>query len=131
RSQVLVVTGEPGIGKSRLATELGNSLGHGRLFIGRGWPCGAQRRLGPLAEVVEAALGVESTGASTRATIEQAARKVAGNAEARALATDLSVLLLDGSSPRDATRSDRDLLRAARVVLEWAAADAPAVAVFD
>ena len=131
RSQVVVVTGEPGIGKSRLAVELGNSLGRGRLFVGRCSPFGDQRRLGPLAEVVEAAIGVESTGASTRATIEQAARRIAGDEEARALATDLSVLLLDGSSPRDATRSDRDLLRAARVVLEWAAADAPAVAVFD
>jgi class 3 adenylate cyclase/tetratricopeptide (TPR) repeat protein len=130
RSRVLVVTGEPGIGKSRLAAELGHSLGQGRLFIGRCSPFGDQRRLGPLAEIVETALGIDTAGAGARRSIDRVARRIAG-AESRALAADLRVLLLDDSSPHEAARTDRDLLRSARLVLGWAARDVPAVAVLD
>jgi class 3 adenylate cyclase/tetratricopeptide (TPR) repeat protein len=130
RASVIVVTGEPGIGKSRLAVELGHSLGEGRLFVGRCSPFGDQRRLGPLAEIVESALGLDTTAPARKRAIDQVARRIAGP-DARSLAVDLRVLLLDDTGSRDAARSDRDLLRAVRVVLEWAARDVVAVAVLD
>ncbi|MEP6759666.1 MAG: adenylate/guanylate cyclase domain-containing protein [Actinomycetota bacterium] len=110
KAHVLVVTGEPGIGKSRLAAELGHSLPPGRLFIGRCTPFGDQRRLAPVAEVVDAALALAD-----------------GNREA--VASDLNVLLL--GVPGSPSRTDRDLLHAARLALEAAARTGTVAVVLD
>ena len=45
RARLLVVTGDPGIGKSRLARELGYSLPPQRFLVGRCEPFGQRRPL--------------------------------------------------------------------------------------
>src|SRR5207344_2687262 len=48
RARVLVVTGDPGIGKSRLAQELGHSLPPQRFLVGRCVTFGERRPLSAL-----------------------------------------------------------------------------------
>ena len=118
RSRVLVVTGEPGIGKSRLAQELERSLPHHRLLFGRCAPFGDRRGLSALADAVAAAVGVGAAGvsdAATRQAIDRAARRIARGQHPAALAADLRTLL---AVEDDASRSERDAARAARLVLE-------------
>jgi hypothetical protein len=68
RSRALVVAGEPGIGKTRLAQEFGNSFAPERFFIGRCSPFGDQGRLWPLAQVVGGAIGIAPAGTGARLT---------------------------------------------------------------
>ncbi len=130
RGRVLVLTGEPGIGKSRLAGELGHSVPPERFLVGRCVPFGARPLLSAMAEAVSAALGLvpgRST-ATARRTIDRASRRIEAGEHPAALAADLRALVgLDGEAPR----SDRDAARAARLVLEDLAAAGPVVVVLD
>jgi class 3 adenylate cyclase/tetratricopeptide (TPR) repeat protein len=129
RSRVLVITGEPGVGKSRLARELSHSLPPGRLFIGRCSPFRDQRRLAPLAEVVAAALGLAPGDLAGRNTVERVARRV-GRGRQAAVAADLRALLgID--DPETSRRGDRDVIQAARLVIEDAARGGPVAVVLD
>ncbi len=127
RTRVLVVTGEPGIGKSRLAAELAHSVPGDRTFVGRCTPFGDQRRLGPLADIVAAALGIEPD-VREPAAIKRALTGLAGG-EAVKLLPDLRLLLLGDHD--DPSRSDRDLVRATRLIVEAVAQDRPAVVAVD
>ena len=131
RSRVLVVTGEPGIGKSRLAQELERSLPHHRLLFGRCAPFGDRRGLSALADAVAAAVGVGAAGvsdAATRQAIDRAARRIARGQHPAALAADLRTLL---AVEDDASRTERDAARAARLVLEDVARQGPVAVVLD
>ena len=131
RSRVLVVTGEPGIGKSRLAQELERSLPHHRLLFGRCAPFGDRRGLSALADAVAMAVGVGSPGvsdAATRQAIDRAARRIARGQHPAALAADLRTLL---AVEEDASRSERDAARGARLVLEDVARQGPVAVVLD
>ena len=119
-SRVVVLTGEPGIGKSRLAQELGSSLAPGRFLLGRCAPFG-ERRLSSLAEVVACALGVGTGTAvdATRAAIERVARRIARTHHLSVTPDLRSLLGVD--DPSRSRRSDRDIMRATRLVIEDAA----------
>lgn len=116
-SRVVVVVGEPGIGKSRLALELAPSIGEGRFLIGRCPPFGDPPPLVALGEAIRQAIGVDPGTQPAEASREvDAAAERLGRGRAGALAADLRTLLgIDGSGP---ARSERDAVRAARIVLE-------------
>jgi class 3 adenylate cyclase/predicted ATPase len=130
RSRVLVVTGEPGIGKSRLAEELGHSLPPQRFLVGRCPPFGEHRPLSALADAVAAALGLPPgavRGAADDA-IEGAAHRIGRGHSPAALAADLRALVApDPAVPR----SERDAARAARLVLEDRARHGPVALALD
>jgi len=130
RSRVLVVTGEPGIGKSRLASELGRSVPQHRLLFGRCTPFGDRRGLSALADAVASAIGVGpgASDAVTREAIDRSARRIARGRQPAALAADLRTLF---AVEDDASRSERDAARAARLVLEDVARHGPVVVVLD
>ncbi|MDP9265670.1 MAG: AAA family ATPase, partial [Chloroflexota bacterium] len=132
RGRVLVVVGEPGIGKSRLAQELGHSLGAGRFLVGRSAPFGDRGRLSALAQIVGGVLGIERNGATeeaTRAAIDRAARRI-GRSAGVSVVAELRTLLAP-ADPRVAARSDRDVVHAARIVLEAATRGGPIAVVLD
>lgn len=119
-SRVVLLVGEPGIGKSRLAQELGGSLAPGRFLLGRCAPFG-ERRLSSLAEVVACALGLGAGAAVdvTRTAIDRVARRIA-RTQRVAVTADLRALL-GVDDPARSRRSDRDIMRATRLVIEDAA----------
>ena len=130
RSRVVVLTGEPGIGKSRVADELGASLPPSRFLVGRCEPFGARPLLSAMAQAVASGLGIEPGTAPTaaRTAIDAAARRVAPGTRSGALAADLRALVgLDVDAPR----SERDAAHAARLVLEERAGSGPVVVVLD
>jgi class 3 adenylate cyclase/tetratricopeptide (TPR) repeat protein len=131
RVRVLVVVGEPGIGKSRLALELGSSLQPGGLLVGRCSAFGEQHPLGALAEAVGAAVGLSpgDDSVAARDAIDRLARRIAPTEGRRAFASDLRTLLRIGRE--EAHRSDRDAALAARGVIEDAARRGPVVIVLD
>lgn len=130
RSRVVVVTGEPGIGKTRLASELGHSLPEGRFLVGRCAPFGERPPLSALAEAVAGALGVVGAPPEVaREAIDRAARRIAPTRRAAALTADLrSLLAVEGEVP---ARSERDAARAARLVIGDVASDGPTAVVLD
>ena len=130
RARVLIVTGDPGIGKSRLAQELGHSLPPQRFLVGRCEPFGDRRPLSALAEVVADALGLASDAptSAVRAAIDRAAHRIGRGQHPAALAADLRALVApDPGAPR----SERDAARAARLVLEDRARHGPVAVVLD
>jgi class 3 adenylate cyclase len=129
-SRVLVVTGEPGIGKSRLAQELGSSLPPNHFLVGRCMTFGERRPLSALAEAVTAALGLApgAPPAAARETIDRVARRIGRGQHPAALAADLRALLALGPG---APRSERDTARAARLVLEDRTHEGPVAVVLD
>jgi class 3 adenylate cyclase/tetratricopeptide (TPR) repeat protein len=130
RTRVLVVIGDPGIGKSRLATELGHSLPPHRFLVGRCAPFGERRPLSALAEAVATTLGLPPDASITavRDSIAKAARRIGRGKHPAALAADLRALV----APDDgAPRSERDAARAARLVLEDRARAGPVAVVLD
>ena len=129
-TRVLIVTGEPGIGKSRLAMELGHSVPQHSFLVGRCVPFGEQRPLSALADAVGNAIGLPpgaSTSAATEA-IDRVTRRIRPGRGSRALVADLRALL---AVDDDASRSERDAARGARLVLKDRARRGPVAVVLD
>ena len=129
-SRVLAVVGEPGIGKSRLAVELGHSLPAERFLVGRCVPFGDRPPFAAIGDAVAQAIGLQpgADRAATSAAVETTVRRI-GDRAATALAADLRTLL--GAEPLDEVRSDRDAVRAARLVLEDLAREGTVAVVLD
>jgi class 3 adenylate cyclase/tetratricopeptide (TPR) repeat protein len=131
RSRTLVIVGEPGVGKSRLAVELGDSLPSGHLLSGTCVPFGERRPLGALAEAVARAIGIRpgTDSAAAAAAIDRVSRRIGRGQRPGALAADLRALLSIGADTKP--RSDRDASRAARFVIEDRARDGTVAVVLD
>ena len=131
RSRVIAVVGEPGIGKSRLAAELGHSLPPGRFLVGRCVPFGDRPPFAAIGDAVSQAIGLPpgADPQATSAVVEATVRRIGGGRSVAALAADLRTLL--GAEPVDEVRSDRDAVRAARLVLEDLAREGTVAVVLD
>jgi class 3 adenylate cyclase/tetratricopeptide (TPR) repeat protein len=127
--QVVLVFGEPGIGKSRLADELESRLaGRAAVYRGACVPYGEGATWAPLAEVVTAEIGVSR--ADPEHTRRVLALRLANRhppEEAALIEAQLEALL--GTSHREVAGSE--LLWALRRYFEAAAREFPAVIVLD
>jgi class 3 adenylate cyclase/tetratricopeptide (TPR) repeat protein len=121
RSRVLVVKGEPGLGKSRLAEEFATRGRPSTVLMGRCKPFGQRRPLDPFGEALSGAIGPvgASTSRETASFVEELAIRVAGTAPERVgLVRDLRILL--GIERPRGRRPDalEGLARAGRAVIE-------------
>ncbi|CAN5747363.1 hypothetical protein BH24ACT3_BH24ACT3_08420 [soil metagenome] len=145
---VVLVTGEPGIGKTLLALELHLALWSDRPVGHFLWaacpPYGASSSLGPLAELVRAGLGVDAEAARSRqvTTVRDRVGPIAEATEAdRALLTArVGQLLGLHDLPSRATETDPgptrarvvdELVGAAMLILAGLARHAPTLVVLD
>ena len=132
RSRILLFVGEPGIGKSRLASEV-RKLRMGTVLIGRCPAFGDQLPLHALAEAVGAGLGVAP--GDPPATVDAAVRRLRSSvptAERSAFSRDVRLLFGSERVPRGQARgSVHDAGRAARVVLETLARRRPVIVILD
>jgi class 3 adenylate cyclase/tetratricopeptide (TPR) repeat protein len=132
RSRVLLVTGEPGCGKTRLAAELRRRR-LARVLAGRCPAFGHQLPLHALAEAVASGLRIDPGGAA--GAMDDAAREVTPRirrADRASFARDLRLLLGAERVPKgEARRSVHEAARAARTAIEALAADRPLVIVID
>jgi class 3 adenylate cyclase/tetratricopeptide (TPR) repeat protein len=131
-SRVLLFVGEPGIGKSRLASQV-RKLRMGTVLIGRCPAFGAQLPLHALAEALGASLGIAPGVAP--ATVEAAVRRLRPaipSADRSAFSRDVRLLFGSEPVPKGQARgSVHDAGRAARVVLETLARDRPVIVILD
>lgn len=132
RSRVLLFVGEPGIGKSRLASQV-RKLRMGTVLVGRCPAFGDQLPLHALAEALGAALGI-APGAPP-ATVDAAVRRLRPSmpsADRSAFSRDVRLLFGSERVPRGQARgSVHDAGRAARIVLETLARRRPVIVVLD
>jgi len=133
RSRVLVVRGEPGLGKSRVAAEFRKHLRRGSVLVGRCVPFGPQLPLHALAEAIGGAADV-SPGAPLKA-IEAGATRLAERitgVDRRTLVREMSLLLAGRVAPGQPPGSVYDALRAVRAVVEGLArVKQPMIVVLD
>ena len=121
QSRVVVVVGEPGLGKSRLAQEFVARRRPATVLTGRCKAFGQSRPLDALGEALSGALsaGGASTPGDAASFVEEFATRVAGTAPERAgLVRDLRILL--GLERPHGRRPDavEGLVRAGRVMVE-------------
>jgi class 3 adenylate cyclase len=134
-SGVLVLTGEAGAGKTRLAAEFGRRQPDAIILAGRCTAYGQRLPLSPLAGAVQELMGV-AQGAQ-RTTVDRGVRRladrVAGPRRGRELTRGLQLLL--GTAASRPGRHLEDAVAqatlAARTVLEGLAREAPVIAVLD
>jgi class 3 adenylate cyclase/tetratricopeptide (TPR) repeat protein len=132
RSRVLVVTGEPGTGKSRMAAELRRRR-IARVLVGRCPSFGQQLPLHALAEAVAMGIGVDP-GASAAAVDRRAAKldRDLPPEERRSFGRNLRLLLGAERPPAGQARgSVNDAVHAGRHALEILARERPLVVVID
>jgi class 3 adenylate cyclase len=135
RSSVLVLTGEAGAGKSRLAVEFGRRRPDAIILAGRCTAYGQQLPLSPIAGAVQELMGVAEGAQRTVVDRElrRLADRVAGPRRGRELARGLRLLL--GTAGSHLVRHLEDTVAqaalAARTVLEGLAREAPVIAVLD
>jgi class 3 adenylate cyclase/tetratricopeptide (TPR) repeat protein len=131
RPRVLVVSAEPGLGKSRLAEEFARRLRGVTVLSGRCAAFGQRRPLAALAEAVGTAVDLKSqTDRGQDIALARLARRITGG-DSAALARDLALLL--GVSQPASRRPDAvaGAVRAARAVLEHLAAERPVLVIID
>ena len=132
RSQVNVVAGEPGLGKSRLADEFARRVHPATVLSGRCRPFGRRRPLDALAEaLLGAILPSGSRDREIRTAIERVAGRVAGAHDSAALVRNMGILL--GIERPGGRRPDpiEALLRAVRTIVEDLARKRPVVLIID
>ncbi len=133
RSRVLVVAGEPGVGKSRLAAEFRERSGAAAVLEGRCIPFGQRLPLHALAEAVGEAAGVEAgTGASRAETAASRLAALMARGGPKTLHRDLQLLLgAERIPPGQPRGSVHDAARAARTILEHLAGRGVVVVILD
>ena len=133
RSRLLIVSGDPGIGKSHLAAEFCRERSVLAVLTGRCLPFGQRLPLQALAEAIAEAAGtaVDAPPDEANAAVERLARRVRTGLRLdrwRRISPDAH------RAPRGAdrpTQSIGDATRAVRAVMEWLAAARPLVVVLD
>ena len=131
RPRVVVVTAEPGLGKTRLAEEFARRLSGVTVLSGRCAAFGQRRPLAALADAVGSAVDLGGRkGRDQDAALARLARRISGG-DSAALARDLSLLL--GVSQPVSRRPDavEGAVRAARAALEHLAAIRPVLVIID
>ena len=135
RSNLLVVTAEPGAGKTRLATEFARRRPDAILLTGRCTPYGQRLPLSPIAGAVQDLIGlaVDAPRAVTDREVRRLADRVAGPRQARDLVRGLKLLLgtADPHGVRDPSGAVGEATLAARAVVEGLAREGPVIAVVD
>ena len=130
-ARVLLVTGEPGSGKSRLAAELRRRR-VARVLVGRCRSFGDPLPLQALAEAVASGLGL-APDASAQAiddTVSGLAPRVP-RPDRPGLARDLRLLLGTEPAAGQHRGSVQDAVRAGRVAIELVASEGPSIVVID
>jgi class 3 adenylate cyclase/tetratricopeptide (TPR) repeat protein len=141
RTRVRVVVAEPGVGKSRLADELGTRLIDFRVFAGASHPYGQRLPLAALAEAIGSAIGVPADSDPHRArriiARQLRRRKVVGAELVGAQAQLEGILgLIEPTNAGDAA-TDRpgglavDAAQAAREAIRLLATGGPALVILD
>jgi class 3 adenylate cyclase/tetratricopeptide (TPR) repeat protein len=133
RCRVQVITGEPGLGKTRLAEEFARRSRPARVLTGRCRPFGQRRPLDALGE----ALSVEILGTGQRdvdaskAVLERVAGRIGDPTERAGVARDLGILL--GLERPRGRRPDaiEGVVRAARWIVEDLAKQGPVLLILD
>jgi class 3 adenylate cyclase/tetratricopeptide (TPR) repeat protein len=135
RSSVLVVTAEPGAGKTRLATEFAKGRTDAILLAGRCSAYGQRLPLAPIAAALQQLIGIpeEAPKAVTDREVRRLAHRVAGSGRGRELTRGLRLLLgtVAPHSVRHREGAIGQALLAARAVIEGLAREAPVVAILD
>ncbi|MGQ0670717.1 MAG: ATP-binding protein [Actinomycetota bacterium] len=135
RSRVLLVTGEPGLGKSRLAAHFGARVHPARVLPGRCLPYGQRRPLLALADAIRAGAGIsaEATAEEADAALRRLAHRVSGGKGVRSLTRGLHLLLgtAEASVEGGSHGSVPDAALAARAVVEGLARKHPVAVVLD
>ncbi|HET6714995.1 MAG TPA: adenylate/guanylate cyclase domain-containing protein [Actinomycetota bacterium] len=132
RARVVIVSAEPGAGKTRLASEFTGRDPDVLVLAGRATAYGASLALSPLAAAIGeiAGVGPGSTAADRR--IRALAKRVTTGVDVRHVTRGLSMLL--GVSDRfesHGSRGTEDAIAAARTVLEGLARERTVVVVLD
>jgi class 3 adenylate cyclase/tetratricopeptide (TPR) repeat protein len=135
RSSVLVVTAEPGAGKTRLATEFAKRRPDTILLTGRCSAYGQRLPLSPIAAALRELIGLPEEAPKTVADreVRRLAHRVAGSGRGRELTRSL-MLLLGTATPHSVRHRESAVgqaLLAARAVLEGLAREAPVIAILD
>ncbi|HEV2888967.1 MAG TPA: adenylate/guanylate cyclase domain-containing protein [Frankiaceae bacterium] len=127
RSRVLVIAGEAGQGKSRLASEFLARRAGVTVLSGRSTPYGRRRPLQALIDAVATHLGV--TPEATQAEVEAAVRRAFGHRGTPALAARVAYLIGAGDDRREA--SPEADVAALRAVLAAAAEAQPVILLIE
>ena len=134
RARVVIVSGEAGAGKTRLASEFIKRHPDALVLAGRSTAYGTQVALSPLASAIGEIAGVTPGSAtpSGRRRIQALAERVATGDDARRVTRGLSLLFgLDERGEGRGSRGTADALDAAQAVLEGLARERPVVVLLD
>jgi class 3 adenylate cyclase/tetratricopeptide (TPR) repeat protein len=135
RSSVLVLTAEPGAGKTRLAAEFAKRRPDTILLSGRCSAYGQRLPLSPIAAALQELMGLPEEAPKSVADreVRRLAHRVAGSRRGPELTRGLKLLLGTAAphSVRHQERAVEQALLAARAVLEGLAREAPVIAVLD
>ena len=134
RARVVIVSGEAGAGKTRLASEFTKRHPDALVLAGRSTAYGTQVALSPLASAIGEIAGVAPGSAtpSGRRRIQALAERVSTGDNARHVARGLALLFgLGERTEGHGARGTGDALDAARTVLEGLARERPVVVLLD
>lgn len=134
RARVVIVSGEAGAGKTRLASEFTRRHPGALVLAGRSTAYGERMALSPLAAAIGGIAGIAPGSATpgSRRRIQALAKRVATGDDWRHVARGLSALLEVGDRAEGhGSRGTEDALDAARAVLEGLARERPVVVLLD
>ncbi len=134
RARVVIVSAEPGAGKTRLASEFTRRHPDTLVLAGRSTAYGKQVALSPLAAAIGEVAGISPGSAASAGTrrIHALARRVGTGGDTRPLVRGLALLLgVDAHSDGHGSTGTQDALAAARTVLEGLARERTVVVLLD